>query len=66
MDILSEIYDERRDLMELLEKTNARLKRQFSGSGLAKLGAQTITKCVESDCWLFIVKPDNLADELRK
>ncbi len=66
MDILAEVYDEKRDLTEILEKTNARLKQQFSGMGLAKLGAQTLSKCAESDCWLFIVKPDNLADELRK
>lgn len=66
MDILAEVYDEKQDLLELLEKTNARLKHQFSGSGLAKLSLQTLSKCADSDCWLFIVKPDGLADEIRK
>jgi hypothetical protein len=66
MDILAEVYDEKQDLLELLEKTNARLKHQFSGSGLAKLSLQTLSKCADSDCWLFIMKPDNLADEIRK
>ena len=66
MDILADVYDEKHDLLELLEKTNTRLKHQFSGSGLAKLSLQTLSKCADSDCWLFIVKPDSLADEIRK
>lgn len=63
MDILAEVYDEKRDLLELLEKTNARLKQQHCES--QKHGTQTLSKCIESGCWLFIVKPEKLADEIK-
>jgi hypothetical protein len=63
MDILAEVYDEKHDLIELLEKTNSRLKLQHCES--QKHGVQTLSKCAESGCWLFIVKPEKLVDEIK-
>lgn len=64
MDILAEVYDEKYNLIELLEKTNESLKQNYKET--TKHGVQTITKCTESNCWLFIVKSENLAQEIMK
>ena len=64
MDILAEVYDEKQNLIELLEKTNTQMKLQHCES--QKHGIQTLSKCAESGCWLFLVKPEKLADEIKK
>jgi hypothetical protein len=68
MDILSEVYDMiegKCDLLELLYKTNAKLKQYYT-SGAAKISSQTMAKCTDNDCWLFIAKPDLLVEEIKK
>jgi hypothetical protein len=70
MDILSEVYDStegKHNLLDLLNATNIRMKQYYTSNIThVKISEQTISKCTDNDCWLFIVKPDNLIEEIKK